>query len=385
MTSVTFETALIADCLRKANAIAPTRGKNAAQFAGFFCEIRPDADGGGSFILRCTNNEVFYTEQIEVIKIEGIDQDWRLPSIPLNGVITNLPMGSGRQVTLRREVIENPLSETGYSYSNRIFVESGRTKASMLLIPTEDYPNWDVVDTSNFNLVQGFGDRIDQVAWAVAQEGGEPLTGVHINGEQLVATNRFKIAVVDTHVNLGESDPVTVPMQLLGPILKQIVDVRLAVVGNFLYISPNEYTQIKCGVYAMGFPDVSKKVNRQCEKVVILDRDEIQSCVSRVLSIGATDRQLSLDVTVGNEEMAFYVEGESKTETAEDAVSLKEQAVHEPVSFRFSPQYFLEAVGKSPSAKIVFHYDVTTQKTPVKFASDSYSVVVAPRAKPKEG
>ena len=380
MTTVTFEVGTLADAVREANAIAPTKGKDLDQMAGFFFEIRPDNAGGGAVFLRCTNRSIYYTKQVEVIKIEGIEQDWRLPSIPMSGFMGALPVGAGRHVTLQREVIEDKASASGYRYTNRIRMECGRARASVLLIPTESYPDWEAFDHTDLPMVHNFGERIDQVGWAVANEGGEPLTGVYVDGERLIATDRFRVAVTQCEVDLGDSEPVTVPMNLLGPILKQIQDVRIGIFGNFLCIAPNDYTQIKIGVYGQNLPDMSGIMNMDHEETVLLQREPTVAAVQRVLSIGATDRQIALHVTIGNGELALYLEGEGQTETCEDAVFLQGQAAHEPVEYKFGPQNFLDAISKSPSSEIMFHYNTSKTTAVVKFETSSgYTVWSMPR------
>lgn len=380
MTTVTFEVGTLADAVREANAIAPTKGKDLDQMAGFFFEIRPDAEGGGVVFLRCTNRSIYYTKQVEVVKIEGIDQDWRVPSIPMNGVLSALPVGAGRHVTLNREVIEDKNSASGYRYTNRIRIECGRTKASVLLIPTEAYPEWEPFDPTDLPMVHNFGERIEQVGWAVANEGGEPLTGVYMDGTRLIATDRFRVATTGCEADLGENDPITVPMNLLGPILKQIQDVRIGIFGNFLCIAPNDYTQIKIGTYQENLPDMSRIMNMEHEETVLLQREPTVAAVQRVLSIGATDRQIALHVTIGNGELALYLEGEGQTETAEDAVYLQGQADHDPVEYKFGPQNFLDSISKAPSSEIMFHYNRSTTHAVVKFETSSgYTVWSMPR------
>lgn len=380
MTAVTFEVGTLADAVREANAIAPTTGKDLDQYAGFYLEIRPDNTGGGTIFLRCTNGTVYYTKQIEVVKIEGIEQDWRLPSIPINGILSALPVGAGRHVKLERDVVADANSASGYRYTNRIRIECGRTKASVLLIPTETYPEWEPFDHTQFPTVHRFGERIEQVGWAVANEGGEPLTGVYLDGERLIATDRFRVATTLCEADLGDSEPVTVPMRLIGPILKQIQDVRLGIVGNFLCIAPNDYTQIKVGVYGQNVPDLSAIMNKDHEEVVLLQREPLTAAVKRVLSIGSADRQIALHVTIGNGELALYLEGEGQTETSEDAVYLEGQAAHAPIEYKFGPQNFLDAIAKSPTSEIMFHYNTSTSHSVVKFeTSTGYTVWSMPR------
>lgn len=380
MTTVTFEVGTLADAVREANVIAPTKGKDLDQYAGFYMEIRPDATGGGTVFLRCTNGAVYYTKQVEVVKIDGIDQDWRLPSMPINGILGALPVGAGRHVSFEREVTEDVNSASGYRYTNRIRIECGRTKASVLLIPTESYPDWDPFDPTDLPMVHRFGERLDQVGWAVANEGGEPLTGVYMDGERLIATDRFRIATTLCDVDMQGNEPVTVPMSLIAPILKQIQDVRLGIFGNFLGISPNDYTQIKVGVFGQNVPDMSGIMDKPHEEVVMLQREPLADAVRRVLSIGASDRQIALHVTIGHGELALYLEGDGQSETSEDAVSLGGQAEHEPVEYKFGPQNFLDAIAKSPASEIMFHYNTSTSHAVVKFeTSAGYNVWAMPR------
>lgn len=380
MTAVTFESATIADCIRRANVIAPTKGKELDQLAGFFCEVRPDGNGGGTFVLRCTNQSVYYTEQVDVVKIDGIDQDWRLPSIPLNGIISNLPISTGRTVTFQREVVADPNSASGYVYTNRLIVLSGRTRASMMLIPTDSYPNWYGYDFNTLNLIEGFGQRVAQVSWAVAKSGGEPMTGIYIDGDNMLASDRHKLAMAPAKIDLGSAQqPITVPLALLTSILQQIMDVYVGVEGNFLLISPNEYVQIKVGIYGIDYPKLHRIYTMETDHMILLEKNLTISSVMRVLSIGATDRQLDLRITIGKEEISFFVEGESKTETAEDTLFLGGQANHELLTISVDPQNFLEAMNRAPSPQIALHYSDDVHKFIRLETDNEYKCYLAPR------
>lgn len=366
-TKVVFETAALASVVANASRIAPTKGKEVETYAGFYIEVRPDGSGEREVNIRAANGDVFYTEYLDALEIDGPDVDWRVPSLSMGGFLRNLPIGTGKSVTLEQ-------------VGGQLIVTQGRAKCEFPLIASDYYPDWDMFDPSQTTPVRNFGDRISQVSWAADRGDLPPMNGVYIDGQRLIATNKYRIAKVPCEVELGQSDPVTVPVGILGPILSQMVDIRVGVIGNFLCIAPNDYTQIKCVLFQDQYPNVDSALNAQHDSAVLLNRDVVTDMVNRVLSVGNADRQVALRVTIGNGEIEFFVQGETKAERTMDAMDLPAQADHEPVAIYFSPENFSDAVSKAPDRDVMLWYNKERAKSAVKFDGGSgYEVVVQPR------
>lgn len=368
MTTVEFETAALASVINNAARIAPVKGKEFETYAGLFIEIRPDDTGEQEVNIRASNGDVFYTEYLDALKIEGGPTDWRVPSLSMGGFLRNLPIGTGKVVTLEQ-------------VGGSLHVSQGRARCEFPLIKTDFYPDWDMFDPALTNPVRNFGDKISQVSWAADKSDLPPLNGVYIDGEKLIATNKFRIAKIPCEVELGDNGAVTVPVGILTPILSQMVDIKVGVIGNFLCIAPNDYTQIKCVLFQDQFPNVEPALSAEHDSAVLLSRDTVADMVNRVLSVVNSDRQIALRVTIGNGEIEFFVQGESKSERVVDAMDLPGQADHEPLEIYFSPENFSDAVSKAPDKDVMFWYNKERAKSMVKFDGGSgYEVVVQPRS-----
>lgn len=368
MTTVKFETAALASVIANASRIAPTKGKELETYAGMFIEVRPDGSGEQEVSVRAANGDVFYTEYLDALEIDGPEVDWRVPSMSMSGFMRNLPIGSGKIVTLEQ-------------IGGSLHVSQGRARCEFPLIKADYYPDWDMFDPQDTNPVRNFGDRIGQVSWAADKSDMPPLNGVYIDGQRLIATNRYRIAKIPCEVELGDSEAVTVPVGILSPILSQMVDIRVGVIGNYLCIAPNDYTQIKCVLFQDPFPNVDPALTAEHDSAVLLNRDTVTDMVNRVLSVVNSDRQIALRVTIGHGEIEFFVQGETKSERVVDAMELPGQADHEPLEIYFSPENFSDAVSKAPDRDVMFWYNKERAKSMVKFDGGSgYEVVVQPRS-----
>lgn len=368
MTKVTFETAAFADSIKKANSIAPTRGKEFDKYKGFYMEVR---NGDNNVCLRTTNGEVYYTEFMQPLKMEGEDADWRIPSAVTNGIVSNLPIGSGKTVTFEDFLVQG---------KQFLRITSGRMKARVPLIVNDYFPDWEGFDSSGFPVVYDFGARLDAVSWASDRGNLPPYNGVYIDSERMVATDKVRVASMEGAFDTGEHAYLVVPVGILAPVVRGIDEMKIGLDGNFLCMQPNEDIQIKCVMYGEQFVNVNRALQIENEELIMINRDIIGEVLARCLAVGSSDRQMPLKVTIGNEEIAFHVRDEGKTEEIEDSVYLKGQCLHEPVDYLFGPDNFVDAVGKSPNKEMVFHYNISEQKKGVKFEGGSgYVVIVRPR------
>lgn len=371
MTAVTFETAALADSIKKANTIAPSRGKEFDMYKGFVLDVFPEH---GRVLLRATNGEVFYSEYLSPLKIEGPELTWRIPSAVTNGIVSNLPIGSGKTVKFE--------NEAGY-----LRITSGRMRARVPLIPNDYFPDWDDFEDEDMPVVEGFGARLDQVAWACHRGNTPPINGVYIDREKMVGTDRAKVAIVPIAFDPGEGEYVVVPVGILAPVVRGMEEIKVNVQGNFLCIAPNEDTHIKCVLFGEDYPKVANVMAQVQEEAIILDRDLVVETMTRMRAIGTGDRQMPLKVVIGEEQIAFHMRDEQSVEEIEDSIYLSGQADHPPVTYLFGPDIFMDAVGKSPNKMMTFNYNLTEQKKLVKFEGGSgYEVAVRPRVamEPKE-
>lgn len=365
MVSVTFETAALADVFKKANRIAPTKGTDVTRHTGFVLEVHNDTDDP-YVIIRATDGDVFYMERMNVLEIEGEDTRWRVPSAVTAGIVGALPIGSGKRCTFEQE-------------GGRIKITSGRTKASVVMIPVDGYPEWDAFDGEDLESVHGFGAKLDQIAWAVESKQILATSAVLLDGETVFGTDTRRLAVSPLSLKMDE-DHILVRMSTLAPILSQVIETKAGVKDGYLCLQPNDYTQIKCLLLGLQFPAVKNFMKLETPEAVLFNRELAAEIVGRIVPVIAQDRQADLYVTVGNGEMGFFAEDESRSNSLIDFLDLPNQCQHDPFRFRFDPNNFTKAITKSPGLMITMNYNPANDKHPVRFESKGgYKCWISPR------
>lgn len=352
-TSVTFETATIADVLKKAETCAPSARGDSHVFgtaAGVVMEVWPGQSD--KVQVRSTNLEVFYTEQVDYVESSGPSVQWRLPSKVISGIVAALPIGTGRTVTFTQD-------------GRWLSLASGRTAGRVMLIPMGDYPAWELYTEERSSVVRSFGQSLAQIEWACAAK-GEPLTGVYFDGSVMMATDRYRAATVPCEIPILDGTPVTAPAKLLTPVLRHAGDVRVGVVGSFLTISPDEHTQIRCVVYGKNIPSPSAFTNISYDSSVLVHRDQVVEMVTRMLNVAkGSDKEPKITMLVGGEQLTLRIDGASPGEWVQDSIDLEGQADHMPVILRFLPKNITDAIGRAPDEKVALHYNAHGGKNTV--------------------
>jgi len=365
-TAVTFETASLADTLRKAARIAPLKGQEFERYAGFYLEVRND-DEDAHVVLRAANGDIFYMERINVLDIEGENVDWRVPSAVTAGVVGALPIGSGKTCVFKQE-------------EGRIRITSGRTKASVRLLDDQYFPEWDVFDSEELELVHGFGEKLDRIAWAVDKKQAMSTSAVYIDGEQVVGTDGNRLAAVPLKMPTGEEPYILVQMAVLAPIISQVVETKVGVIDGYLCLQPNDYTQIKCLILGLTYPPVHRVMNVEPEEAILFNREAATEIINRIMPVISSDRQADLYVTIGNGEMEFFTEDDQKINSIIDVIELPGQCPHEPIKYRFGPDNFVQAITKSPGTMVTMNYDPEKPKQLIRFdGQEEYRCWINPR------
>jgi DNA polymerase III sliding clamp (beta) subunit (PCNA family) len=341
VTSVSFETATLQAVLNKANRIAPNRGRAFDVAAGIVFEVNVEAK---TVIVKSTNLDGFYMEWIDTVEITGESVSWRLPSVALASWVGKLPIGSGKTVKFA-------------DLGNGMQATSGRAKWSTSLIPIEFYPEWESFNGEDLTMVTALGARLEQVAWAVDTGNVIPLTGINIDGERLWATNGYRLASVPCEFPLVEEGSVTVPAGILAPIIKQMGDTKVGMVGNFMLFMPDDYTQIKCIIYGEPYQNLSRVKNMQYANVAMFPKTPLIEAINRMTSV-SNDRQKELQFTIGSNEIVLYMDQREGVEAVEDAIDLPPgMADHPAHTIVFAPDNLINAIQGGPNEMVTIHYD----------------------------
>lgn len=348
MTKVVFETATIADVLNKAMRCNPNDGVANTDIAGTYLMIRP----GERVVVRATNLETFYTEWVETVNIEGPAVDWRVSNQAAR-FIGNMPIGAGRTV-----IIDD---ETGV-----IQMRDGKNSAMRGTVPrltTTNYPRWEPFSEAESSAVPALASKLEQVIWAAAKpsdKGDADLQGIYFDGDQIMATNRYRVASVPCEVPIiAGRQPVTVPAAILSRMVHHSGDVRVSITPKGLGISPDDHSQIEVLAYARNFCEAAMKAApRTFDHTLNVNCEEMVNIATRMQAIVKTAKNPLLKLFIGGRSILFHAKGDSDQEVTEDAVPA-EGADHAPTILSFDPQIFIDAMGKCPSPRADLSYNLT--------------------------
>lgn len=343
MTRVVFENATFADAIRKADRVAPGRGRAFDEAGGIVLEV-----GGtdGLVIVRATNTDIFHTEWVTTLKVEGEPCKWRLPSNLIAGIMASLPIGTGKEVTLE---------EVQSGMHSHLKLTSGRTVAKINLMDPTYYPKWETFNPDELKICKDLGGSVAMVEWAAAKA-EPPLSGVHFTGSEVLATDRYRLAVAPMVIENMPGE-ITVPAGILGQILKQTGEVRIGFTSNQMLIMPDDSTQIRVVIYGGDYPGVKRLMNRESPQTISVKKQGFLDIINRVVIAGGNDRLPTLKLFIGKEELAVMCEGQENNLIG-DVLEIDGQALHDRIEVKFTPRNLTDALSKAPSESVTIGYDI---------------------------
>lgn len=368
MTRVVFETATFADVIKKADRVAPSRGNAFDKAAGIVIEIDPSSSA--PVIVRATDLNIFSMEWVDYVDVEGDKTTWRVPSKLFTQVITGLPIGTGKQITLEE------VTQGAHSF---LQVTAGRTKAKFNLMMTDHYPEWPVFDPSGLLKASDLGGKLAQVEWAAAKTDSTPeLEGIHFDGEHCIATDRYRLAMTEMKVP-GFTVPVTVPAGILGSILKQTGEVSLGIQGQQLLLMPDEHTQIRAILFGREYPNVMRIAKRDHPSKVKVKKAPLLEMMNRAASFAGANRTPTLRMFIGREEIAVMMDN-IEVGLLGDVIDVPGFATHPRIEVLFTPKNIIEPITYAPNEEVEICYD---QDDPYKImlinGGSGYECWVVPR------
>jgi DNA polymerase III sliding clamp (beta) subunit (PCNA family) len=369
MTSkITFEIGTLADVIRRAGSVAPSKAGNSFdRAAGLVLDVTPGDDV--KCVIRATNLDTYFTEVIDAVEAEGDDVRWRLPSKPIDAILSNQAGASNRTVTLSDSTTEK-----------RITIASGRLRAGLNLIDNEGYPDFDAATDIEMVSAELLGPAIERISWAVDKTATDVLSGIHFDGTYVVAGSRQRVARMPMEMVLER--PVTVAPGMLGALLRQRGQVQVGIDGTMLVIEPDDFSRIVCNTYGMPYPDVSKVCREDFEHKIEVKRDHLVASINSTLAVVGADRNPKLSLFFGKGAIAVFMEND-EVGKARDIIDVPNFAQHDRAEVCFAPQYLLDALNHAPSDKVSLLYNLTNiERSPVCVdGGGGYMVWLAPRAK----
>lgn len=360
---VTFENATIADAITKAARVAPTRGEAFDKASGIVMSLNAD---DGTVMIRSTNLRLYYLQVVDAVEVQG-EGEWRLNAQLLSGVMSKLPIGSGKTVTFEQK-------ETSVN------MKSGRTTAKFRLMDTTYFPMWEAFDPDKLEMVPDLGERIKQVEWAAMEDHEVIFAGIHLDGENIYATDRIRLVRVPCEAE-PIYKPITIPAGILKPLMTGLRDVAVGIdEGNFLMM-PDVSTQIKTSIYDRDYPPGVKGTFDRFEwpNKVSVTKAAFLEIIDRAAVFAGSDRSPKLDVILGKGELAVMC-SDVDMGLLGDVIEVT-GADHPRHKMIFTPRNLTDALNAAPSAEVDIYYDVDEPKKPLKIDGGSgFVALVMPRS-----
>jgi DNA polymerase III sliding clamp (beta) subunit (PCNA family) len=363
--SVTFETAALSDAVNKASRVAPTKGAAYDRSAGVLIELRPGDEHEAT--IKATNLEVTYLQWVDPIRVDGPPGDWRVPSGVLSGLLAGFPMGAGQTVTLTEKDNEK----------DALFIVAGKIKAKIRVMPdTDGFIKWVPFDMDSLVNVPGFAARVAQASWA-CDRATVPYTGVHIDGTSIIATDRYRLVKVPCVVPVTE--PITVPLEVIGPILRNLSDAQIEATEHRLHLMPDSHTQITSGIFSVAYPNVKALMDRPLPDTLTVDRDLLVAAMQRMLVLCKGERYPLTRLTVGDGQIEVHMNVVEVGEM-DDTLSVTEGASHAKFAINFTPQNLVDGLLNASVAKVTIAYDHANEHLPFHIADgNGYDSWIVPR------
>lgn len=372
-TNVTFENVAIADALSKASRVAPTKGEGFDKAAGILIEVDPNLDYA---VIRSTNLAVTYEQRVKHTAFKGDKAMWRIPSGVLSGIASSLPKSDGKVC----EFIDR-----GDSW---IRLKSDRLLTKLATIPLDEYPLRAFVnyDPSMLAPASDMAAKVEMVSWAT--DGQKPkLSGVYMNGEELVAVNMYSCARIPTSMPIDR--PVSVPLKTLAGLLKQASDVRIAASGDRFLLMLDADTKCSAVLIAEEFPNYKGLCPDDYLYSVRFHRQTFMETLERILNIARQDKLPTLTLKIDGakfvKDITFDIE---VTEVGRmmDSVDITTDTFDGTEEIHFIPSFLYDAVNNSKADYMTLQFGRPNGRpateTQVEFSDDSeYRVVLIPKRK----
>lgn len=372
MTKVSFENSTLADVLRKASAIAPTRGGNLSALAGIIFKLDPESDN--PVTIMSSDGEVFYMETVGALSIDGEAVTWRLPSGALYAVVSALPMGGGNSITL-----DDSLE------INRVMLKSGRTKIKLSRLDVSGYPLWEPFQDGDIATVPGLGKIIQRIKWACGQRDGS-LRSVFITDGYLFSTDRFKAARV--MVQTGLEGHVIVPSEQLARILPRDGDIKISKSGNLLIVSPDDFTQVATTTYSDQLLPIGKILDADYAYETKFSKVAMLACLNRALAFDSGNRQSLIRLIIGKGEIGVVTEDHEVGMFGEQVDASGDAESDERMRLQVGPQALRDAITSLSNDTVSMYYnDPESRPRVLTFRDGQYacSITLSHRDEKSEG
>lgn len=281
-TTIVFENALLADAVNKAARVSPTKGAAFDKAAGIFFSVDPNKDVA---MIRSTDLEVSFEQEVPIVEGTGDPAQWRIPSTILQSLVSTLAMTEGNTTTF---------ADRG---DECIRFKSGRTVARLNMYDVKSFPegifDW---QEGELSMAQDIIHKVEQVSWACDRKSTSILSGVHMDGEALYATDTHALAVVPTSISVNEA--ITVPLSSVAVILKSASDCRIRSFGHRFQVALDAQTRVTTNVLEGKYPNIKGVMRDNFLSTIKVHRQGFLDSLGRLLVLARTEKLPTLAIEI---------------------------------------------------------------------------------------
>lgn len=365
MTKVVFEVAAFASALGNAAKVAPTRGDSFEKAAGILLDISAD-----ECIVAATDTLVRYSTWLTPDSYDGDAKQisWRLPRLFADVV------GKLRHVRNKTLTLEQPAGQ------RHLILSHGTTKATFMLMDEMNYPRWNPFSPDDMFEVVGLAKAVSMVLPCVAKSGEPPLVGVYLDGEQVIATDRYKFALSPCKVPVG--DPIVIPPAAITSVLKNNEIIKMRVDGSQVCIMPDEYTQISLTAYGVDYPTVTPILRRDWPVMGEIPKQGLLDTIDLVSTMTGSDRMPALICIFGKQQLAVMVANEEVGRIGHVLDTPEVFDFPTRVEKRFNPDHLMPALNGIVGEKLTIGFEPENKIMAIYFrGGDGVEFWVSPRQK----
>jgi DNA polymerase III sliding clamp (beta) subunit (PCNA family) len=354
-----IEAASLVDALNSAVRIAPERGQHFEMCQGVLLEVEDD-----HLLITALDGAVTWQRRCDYLAISG-RPTWRLSSVVAK-FITKLEIANNESVEI--EDIEH----------DRIRVTSGTMRGEFATLDPYSYPRIDIkTNDLPMTTVHNLAARLKQVTFAVSHDETSVLSGVHLNGSQLITCNHHIAVRVPCDISVDE--PITAPLAPLTGTLRRSDEIELGVLDSKLVLMPDPDTVITSVIIEYPYPETDRlwKMTEPCDQWIELDAGSALSVLTRILVLCKADQYPTCEVTFTHDAMVFDMIVPELGRVTDEAPCTA--SIDEPFTMKFSPRDLQPALAAAGGV-VQLRYQKNPLK-PVRIDGHEYSCVMMPKAK----
>jgi len=263
-------------------------------------------------------------------------------------------------------------------------IKSGKTKYSLPVAPSEDFPTMYPFPEENAFIISGdhLQKAISKTSYAASKEEGRyALQGVlfrSTNDEiDVVATDGHRLALYTIDKRGSGDVNMLIPQKALNELkklLSGIEDVEVASTEQYAFFRTKEWI-LMSRLLEGAFPDYTQVIPKEFSIEIKLDKKEFLDAVKRVSAVVEGDiKPLKITLTTGKMELRAF-----SSESGEATDELPVEYEGEEFAISFNAKYIIEAVEVIDGDEVLLRFTNPNAQTLILPANEEkYKAIIMP-------